>query len=97
MDLQREKLWAYQWQLKFRALYTRSRHHNTHRLFKPPSPLQPCRLQFKIILVSPCQTQTLNKNITPESEYDIRIRSSKLATTKINGYNPQELKISDGL
>ena len=32
-------------------------------------------------LSRPHETQVINKNITPENEYDIQIRSSKLATT----------------
>ena len=39
------------------------------------------------------ETQVINKNITTEIEYDIKIRSSKLATTKRNGYTKPELKI----
>ena len=35
----------------------------------------------------------INKNITPKNEYDIQIRSSKLATTGEKGYSKPKLKI----
>ena len=42
-------------------------------------------------LSRPYETNTINKQITPESEKDIKIRSSKLATT--TGYKQNELYI----
>ena len=44
-------------------------------------------------LSRPHETQVINKNITPENEYDIQIRSSKLATTGEKGYTKPKLKI----